>query len=402
MKWNKRGRELDKRAETIVKEFADRKQIVLFGAGQRGAELRKILEHYGIFGGFIDNDPVKQENGYEGAKVYSLESFHERRITSWIAITASDSNVGVIAGQLENAGYKRESDFWHYEEFIKDIFPILSFYFFQKLFVYLAQISVTERCTLHCKKCAHACHKVAMTADDMKLDMAKESADFFFRHVDVVNEFVLIGGEPFLYADLGELIDYIGRNYREKILTFAITTNGTILPSDEIVELCKRHRVTVRVSDYSDTIPKLQPRYDLLYDKLSEVEVIAWKTKKEDCWFDYGFEEVDRGGNVCQLVGAFDRCRTDCREIRGSRYYYCVMARTVPENMGWSIGAEDYLELKDLQDKKILFEYQQGFSEKGYVDLCRHCRGAEAPQFLIPAAEQTEKAKESQGCIQVQ
>lgn len=388
MKWNKRGQELDKRAEAIVKEFADRKQIVLFGARQRGAELRRILEHYCIFVGFIDNDPVKQKNGYEGAKVYSLEEYQNQEFKSWIVITASDSNIDVIARQLEKADYKREADFWYYEEFIKDIFPILSFYYFQKLFVYLAQISVTERCTLHCKKCAHACHKVAITADDMKLDMAKESADFFFRYVDVVNEFVLIGGEPFLYADLEELIDYIGRNYREKILTFAITTNGTIVPSDEIVELCKRYRVTVRVSDYTDTIPKLQPRYDLFYDKLSEIEIITWKTKKEDCWFDYGFEEVDRGEDVCQLIEVFDKCRIDCREIRGSRYYYCVMARTVPENMGWRIGAEDYLELKDLQDKKILFEYQQGFSGKGYVDLCRHCRGADAPQFLIAAAEQ--------------
>lgn len=388
MKWNKRGLELDEKAEAIVKEFADRKQIILFGAGQRGAELRRILEHYGIFGGFIDNDSVKQKNGYEGAKVYSLEEYQNQGFKGWIVITASDSNIDVIARQLKRTDYKCEADFWHYKEFIKDIFPILSFYYFQKLFVYLAQISVTERCTLHCKKCAHACHKVAITADDMNLDMAKESADFFFRYVDVVNEFVLIGGEPFLYTELGELIDYIGRNYREKILTFAITTNGTILPSNEIVELCKRHRVTVRVSDYSDTIPNLQTRYDLLYDKLSEIEVIVWKTKREDCWFDYGFEEVDRGADIYQLVEAFDRCRTDCREIRGSRYYYCVMARTVPENMRWGIGAEDYLELKELDDKKIFFEYQQGFSSKGYVDLCRHCRGAEALQFLIPAAEQ--------------
>lgn len=388
MKWNQKGRELDEKAEAIVKEFADKKQIVLFGAGQRGAQLRKILEHYGIFGGFIDNDPVKQKNGYEGVKVYSPEEYQNRRTTAWIAITASDSNAAIIARQLENAGYHREIDFWNYEEFIKDIFPILSFYYLKKLFVYLAQISVTERCTLRCKKCAHACNKVKNTADDMPLDMAKKSADYFFRHVDIVNEFVLIGGEPFLYAGLGELIDYIGKNYREKMLTLAITTNGTILPSDEIVELCKKHRVTVRVSDYSDTIPRLRPRYDLLYDKLSEVEVIAWKTKKEDCWFDYGFEEVDRGEDACRLTRAFDRCRTDCREIRGSRYYYCVMARSVSENMGWEIGVDDYLDLDGLKDKKEFFEYQQGFSKKGHLDMCRYCRGAEASKFLIPAAEQ--------------
>lgn len=206
--------------------------------------------------------------------------------------------------------------------------------------------------------------------------------------MDVVNEFVLIGGEPLLYGSLGELVDYIGTNYREKILTFSITTNGTIIPSDKLIELCKKYHVTVRVSDYSDTLPRLKQRYELLYEKLSEVEVAVWKTEKENSWFDYGFEEVERGEDITLITEAFNKCRTECREIRGSRYYYCVMSRTVPENMGWTIGKDDYLELRDLENKKVFFEYQQGFSDKGYVDLCRHCRGAEAPQFLIPAAEQ--------------
>lgn len=388
MKWSKKGQELDKKAEGVIKEFASRKQVVLFGAGLRGADLRRILEHYDIFGGFIDNDPAKQENGYEGARVYSLEVYQKQGNKSWIAITASDSNSNVIATQLEKAGLKHGVDFWHYEEFIKNIFPIVSFYYFQKQFVYLAQISVTERCTLRCRKCAHACHKVDISADDMSLDMAKESADFFFKYVDVANEFVLIGGEPFLYDGLEELLDYIGMNYREKILIFSITTNGTIIPSDRIIELCKKYRITIRVSDYSDTIPRLKQRYDLFYEKLSDVDMIVWKTEKEDSWFDYGFEELDRGKDVEVVTAAFDRCRTDCREIRGSRYYYCVMARSVPENLGWEIGADDYLELKYLKDKEVFFEYQQGFSQKGYLDLCRHCRGAEAMQFLIPAAEQ--------------
>ena len=224
----------------------------------------------------------------------------------------------------------------------------------------------------------------------MTLDMAKESADFFFQYVDVANEFVLIGGEPFLYESLEDLVDYIGSKYRDKILVFSITTNGTILPSDKMIELCKKHRMTIRISDYSDTLPRLKQRYEQFYEKASEIEVIVWKTEKQNSWFDYGFEEVDRGGDAFQLIKSFDRCRTDCREIRGSRYYYCVMARSVSENMGWVAEAGDYLELKDLKDKKIFFEYQQGFSEKGYIDMCRHCRGAEAPRFLIPAAEQGE------------
>lgn len=388
MKWSKKGEELDRRAELLIGEFADRKQITLFGAGLRGSELRQILERYEIFGGFIDNDPAKQIEGFEQAKVYSPEEYQSQGMKNWIVVTASDSNSNVIKKQLEAAGYKHEIDFWQYDEFLKDIFPMLSFYYFQKLFVFLAQISVTERCTLHCQKCAHACHKVDIKAKDMAIETVKESADYFFGNVDVVNEFVLIGGEPFLYGELEEAVEYIGSNYREKILIFSITTNGTILPSDRMIELCKKYDVTIRVSDYSETLPQLSKRYELFYDKLQGLKVVVWKTAKEDCWFDYGYEEVDRGEGERILTGAFDRCRTHCREIRGSRYYYCVMARSVPENAGLEIGEDDYLELSTLQDKKILFEYQQGFSEKGYVDLCRYCRGAEAQNFLIPAAEQ--------------
>lgn len=388
MKWNKKGKELDAKGEALIEKFKGRKHIFVFGAGKRGSELKRILEYYGIFGGFIDNDPAKQESGHDNAKVYSLTEYQVQENKGFIVIAASDSNVNIIAKQLEKHEYQEKENFWHYDEFVKDIFPILSFYYFHKLFVYLAQISVTERCTLHCRKCAHACNKVDIMSQDMTLETAKASADFFFQYVDIVNEFVLIGGEPFLYADLEELVDYIGGKYRDKMLMFSITTNGTILPNDRMIELCKKYCITIRVSDYSDTLPKLKSRYELLYQKLSEVETIVWKTSKKDSWFDYGFEEVDRGENTDCLIKTFDNCRTDCREIRGSRYYYCVMARSVPENMQWKIGADDYLELYGLKNKKEFFEYQQGFSEKGYLDMCRHCRGAEAVRVLISAAEQ--------------
>lgn len=216
MKWNKKGHELDQRAERIIADFASKKGIAIFGAGLRGAELRRILGHYGIFDGFIDNDPKKQENGFEGEEVNSLEKYDQKKGSSWIAIAASEDSSPTIAAQLKKAGYCEGVDYFYYEEFLKDIFPVLSFYYFRKLFVYLAQICVTERCTLHCKKCAHACNKVNIMAQDMTLEKAKESADFFFQYVDLVNEFVLLGGEPLLYEGLEELVSYIGEKYREK------------------------------------------------------------------------------------------------------------------------------------------------------------------------------------------
>ena len=64
------------------------------------------------------------------------------------------------------------------------------------------------------------------------------------------------------------------------------------------------------------------------------------------------------------------------------------MARSVADNLGMDIGQQDYIDLATIQDRSILLEFQMGFSDKGYLEMCRYCRGAEAKNYLIPAAEQ--------------
>lgn len=80
-----------------------------------------------------------------------------------------------------------------------------------------------------------------MNEEDMPLDIAKKSADVFFSKYDCVGEFVLIGGEPLLYKNLIEIVEYIGSKYGSKIILFSITTNGTIIPSDELIKICMRY-----------------------------------------------------------------------------------------------------------------------------------------------------------------
>lgn len=388
MKWFNKGKELEFRAENIVKEFRQRKEIYVFGAGILGEEIRVILEKFKVFAGYIDNNINKQKDGWNGACVISFQHYIEKEEQGWIVVAVSDENKVDICNQIKLAGFTKGKDFFLQQEFLNEIFPILSFYCYHKLFAELVQICLTERCTLKCRKCAHACYNVPNTAEDSSLDFVIKSADSFFSKFDIVKEFVLIGGEPFLYKNLKEVITYIGENYRNNILIFSITTNGMILPDDEMVKLCLKYDVTLRVSDYSDSIPKLKTQYKKLYKKFCDNKVIVWKTDKEKSWFDYGFEEFDRGSDVNQLIEAFDRCKTTCREIRESKYYYCVMARSVAENLGLLIGKGDYIDLNEIEDKSVLLEFQMGFSDKGYLDMCRFCRGAEAKKFLIPAAEQ--------------
>ena len=60
-------------------------------------------------------------------------------------------------------------------------------------------------------------------------------------------------------------------------------------------------------------------------------------------------------------------------------------------NMKLAVGKDDYFDLDSDFEKKELLEYEMGYSEKGYMDMCSHCRGKDIVDYRIPAAEQTEE-----------
>lgn len=400
MKWKSKGHELDMEAAKLLQSPEKFKHIYIFGAGLIGANLIAVMQAYGILEGFIDNDIQKQQQGYKGIQVYSLEEY-ENMQKGFIVVAASDKNIPAISDQLERIQLSEGNDFASHTKFCNVIFPIVSVYLFDKVYVDVAQISLTERCSLKCRKCAHGCFAVDNShARDLTIEQVHRSADSFFSKVDFIYEFVLIGGEPLLYQRLTDAIRYIGGRYRKKIGIFSITTNGTILPNQETLKLCKDYHVMFRISNYSATMPRLKDAYKKLTDLLDENEITYELGMDEKEWMDYGFDYVDRSADTTELIKVFDSCKTPCREVRENRYYFCVMARSVSENMGFDIGKDDYLDLDELTGenyKKELLEFNLGYSEKGYLDMCNYCHGADSLKYPIPAAEQADPYQKENG-----
>ena len=48
----------------------------------------------------------------------------------------------------------------------------------------------------------------------------------------------------------------------------------------------------------------------------------------------------------------------------------------------------DFDELNGTEYKKELLKFNLGYSEKGYLDMCNFCHGAESINYPIPMAEQ--------------
>ena len=158
MIWKNKGHELDQKVADLLAQNPQRKYYI-FGAGLLGKELMPVLQAYGCLAAFIDNSIEKQREGVGKIPVISLETYLNLK-DGQIVIAASPQNTIVIREQLKSFSLKHERDFFLYDEFVNQIFPIISVYGFGKSYVSLVQITLTERCTLKCKKCAHGCFAV--------------------------------------------------------------------------------------------------------------------------------------------------------------------------------------------------------------------------------------------------
>lgn len=390
MKWNNKGNELKPFAEEYEKNIDLEKGVYLFGAGLVGTMCECMFESIVPVNGFLDNHLAGEYR--HGLPVISLEDFISNNARELIIISVSEAYSMEIMEQLKKAGLVYKKDFVCYDEFIYHILPILSMYRKEKLFIPLCQTCVTERCTLKCEKCAHACHLVGKDSSDLSLEEVKESANAYFNIVNHTGEFVLIGGEPLLYKELAAAVNYIGSKFRKQIGIFSITTNGTIVPNDAVLDACKKNEVLFRISNYSKSIPKMKEKHERLINKLNEYGVSYSITKEEFTWKDYGFEYVNRKHENLEKV--FDECATPCHEVRKNRFYKCVMARCVSENM-YGTECGDYLDLNSIDNnsegKRIMLEYSLGYSDKGYMDICNKCNGKDAEKYVIPAAVQVKK-----------
>lgn len=395
MKWINKAHEYDGIGELLTRKWKKEKEVFIFGAGELGVQLRVIFERLGIFGGYIDNDEAKQKLGEGGYPVYSLKEFSKTYVSdTWIVTAMSCSHFLEVSRQLEEEGYELHRDYYDHIYFLDHVLPVLAVYCLDKLYMKQVEMCLTDKCSLKCEKCAHACYAVDVGKSDLELGDIYESVDTFFQYVDVVNEFALLGGEPFLYREIDSVIAYIGERYRERIIYFTVVTNGTILPSKEVLDVCRKYSVFIKISNYSIQVPQLKEKYQKLTKVLKGNGITYVLGEPETMWIDYGFDSVQRKYEPEELTRVFDLCGTPCRELRGKRLYYCVMARSVAENLHYNLGEEDFLDLTQLDNKtakKTLMEFNYGYSEKGFLDMCMRCRGAEAYNYPIIAAKQLER-----------
>lgn len=237
----------------------------------------------------------------------------------------------------------------------------------------------TTRCNLKCKGCSSLL-PLFEHPQDLPVSQLIRDMDLFFRGIDQCIR-LTIGGEPFLYPELSELLAYLQR--QEKILGVLLITNSTIQPSGPVLELLRDPKFFVEVSDYGH-IQQMSRTVAAL-----ESAGVHFSVLTDQVWDDMGSVEP-RGRTALQRREVYRTCEQSrlMKSIHNGAVYTCARgARMRALECGYQ-SEQDYFTLDEnelaerLRDKIRALYYMDG------ADACDRCDLGQLPARKIPAGEQ--------------
>lgn len=335
--------------------------------------------------GFIDSDAKKWGTTFLGHPVSRPDDILTRQDREKIIVAAAA--YVEIRQALERRGFEENIDFCDSRVFAS----IYKWQYEKKVFLSRTDLSITSYCNLRCRHCnmlmpyykQHQHYETSKILSDVEA---------YFRWVDHVEHFNLLGGEPFLHPDICRITEEIVKHYRERIYELEFFSNGTIIPNEQMLSLMSKHHIKVYIGDYRSGLPALQPKVDAFIQTL-ESHGVPYETSVADTWVDFNHTPTDRTtwdeksmSKVCRECGQF------FRGLHDQRFYFCHLNSSAALSGCYEEEPGDYFDLAGPADecgREELIAFNIGLLPKGYVSYCRYCGGcAPANQQIIPTAEQ--------------
>ncbi len=252
-----------------------------------------------------------------------------------------------------------------------------------KLHLKSIDIQITEKCSLRCKDCSNLMQYYTK-AKDSDMDVLFKSIDRFILSIDSLDEFRVLGGDPFmnknLYKIINKLVTY------EKCKRVAIYTNARIAPKGENLECLKNKKVMLDITNYGES--------SLAHEKVIEIakkENIAYSTIRTTEWTDSGRIMPYSNKSEKELKNLFSNCcNSDLISLLHGKLYRCpfsangVNLKAIPQDETDEVNLiDENIEIPQLREKikKLAFD-------KKYLTACSYCNGRDYSTPKIPAAVQ--------------
>ena len=406
----------------FLKKYANQKnksEIVIFGAGTIGRLTFGALKSKNINPSyFCDSDIRKQKSKIEGIEVISPETLYNfDKANTDIFISANYfksilpsvkkqgfENIYVATELLEASDIHNLYKKMDRKFFVGELFPLklertVAFYNEMgrkedyinsgKLNIKTIDVQITEKCSLKCKDCSNLMQYYTKPIDS-ELSTLLESVDKFMRCVDSLDEFRILGGDPFMSKDLHKIINkLVTYDQCKKVVVY---TNARIVPKGNNLEALKNDKVILDITNYGESSSA-----HLKVIELAKKENIAFSTMRCTTWQDCGRIIPFSNKNVNDLEHQFTNCcNSDLITLLHGKLYRCpfsangVNLNAIPQK---STDEVDLLN-KELTLDETREQIKKLCYEKKYLEACYYCNGRDYSSVDINSAIQTKKPME--------
>lgn len=372
MKWLNKGNELKELGEQIASYKGN---YGIWGIARAGEESYLRLQDHVEISCFFDTFPEKET-------FFHLPVCAPKFLGDFSGkLIIASSHYEEIKDQLEDNDYIENKDFFYWKTFIS----LYYFYKLNQLTLNRVDISVTNRCTLRCKYC-NMFMPHFKNPQEQDFDEVIASIENLFRHVDYVSSIKLLGGEPFLYKRLADIVTTIGKKYRAQYGFIELFTNGTIVPTEKQLELFQSENVRIQVTDYTRGVD-YRKKLDQVIGCLEAYEIRHTFYSLEQ-WLDFGFpHNSDKTRTKQGLMEKFDRCAPDFRGLVENRLYFCHLSASAEKANLFKGLVSDYFLLEEGMNPAELLEFDLGYNTLGYVSFCAMCRGCNSDIYVDGSAQ---------------
>ena len=227
-----------------------------------------------------------------------------------------------------------------------------------KLHLKSIDIQITEKCSLKCKDCSNLMQYYAK-AKDSDMDILFKSIDRFISSIDSLDEFRVLGGDPFMNKDLYKIVNKLVTY--DKCKRVVVYTNARITPKGENLECLKNKKVMLDITNYGES--------SLAHEKVIQIakkENILFSTIRTTEWTDSGRIMPYSNKSEKNLKNLFSNCcNNDLISLLHGKLYRCpfsangVNLKAIPEDESDEVNLiDDNIEISQLREKikKLCFD----------------------------------------------
>lgn len=249
-----------------------RKEIYIYGAGNRGKELVEIIQSFYEdkikIGGFIDSYVEGQKCNLPIYKIAEIS--HD----SIIVISIAQSDIALqIALALKKGGY--DKIYWfntYYNRRNKQDFFVEQCIMcsdWEEDSMMHVEMHAMDACNLNCVGCTHFSPIFRKEKPDIEKQLL--DVELFHRKIKSVAKFFVLGGEPFLNDDVAMYTSKVKELFPNASVT--IVTNGLLIPKlpENLLRYLGQENIGVSISVYEPTycilnqIEDTLKKYNIMY-----------------------------------------------------------------------------------------------------------------------------------------